>query len=132
MYSLQSLCHFLEHELSAYHALLAELELQMGNEISQLPPLTSNGLESATINSGAFGSGGGTSSIFENEVESRDSEMTFQRLRLWSEEALLRLRVMSTLVEAAQREWLIVYPSRIPRHVNGNAQGSRNFCTLLL
>jgi len=77
----QSLCHFLHHELSEYHRLLAVLESQMSltapdNEEGSHRPAESSGL-------------------------------TLLRLGLWTEEMRLKMKMMVQVVEDVKsRFWL--------------------------
>lgn len=113
----QGLCHFLTKELSNYHDLLATLELQMGSETASLPPPTPTAfapvepsLESPSSSTFDDDSPDPRTAampekLVKCEIEVGDSEMTFQRLKLWVEDSLMKLRVMGTLVQAAQREF---------------------------
>lgn len=85
----QSLCHFLQRELSDYHQLLTTLELQMAKEAADPPPVASSTLEPELI----FGS-----------VPAEESRMTFQKLSLWAEDVSLKMRMMNALVDDARGE----------------------------
>lgn len=74
----QSLCHFLHHELSEYHRLLAVLESQMS-------------LTAADSTTPAEGSG-----------------LTLLRLGLWTEDMKLKLRLMETVVDDASCMLLLI------------------------
>lgn len=87
---LQSLCHFLQQELVAYHSLLSTLENQLSLPSSHLPSSTSSVPPQTPYNSIA------------TNFPVEDSGMTFMKLGLWTEEAVLKLRMMSTLVDEAQ------------------------------
>lgn len=69
----QSLCHFLHHELSEYHRLLAVLESQM----SLTAPNTEEGSHQLAESSG----------------------LTLLRLGLWTEEMRLKMKMMVQVVE---------------------------------
>lgn len=74
----QSLCHFLHHELSEYHRLLAVLESQMSNAAST---------PDADPNAGP-----------------EDSGLTLLRLGLWTEEMRLKMKMMVDIVDDAKGE----------------------------
>nr|XP_031862932.1 uncharacterized protein CI109_001407 [Kwoniella shandongensis]KAA5530004.1 hypothetical protein CI109_001407 [Kwoniella shandongensis] len=69
----QSLCHFLHHELSEYHRLLAVLESQMN-------------LTAPT----------------DEDKPAEGAGLTLMRLGLWTEEMRLKLRQMATVVDEAK------------------------------
>jgi hypothetical protein len=69
----QSLCHFLHHELSEYHRLLAVLESQMS--------LTAPNTEESS------------------QTPAESSGLTLLRLGLWTEEMRLKMKMMVQVVE---------------------------------
>ena len=69
----QSLCHFLHHELSEYHRLLAVLESQMS--------LTAPNTEETS------------------HTPAESSGLTLLRLGLWTEEMRLKMKMMVQVVE---------------------------------
>jgi hypothetical protein len=69
----QSLCHFLHHELSEYHRLLAVLESQMS--------LTAPHTEESS------------------HTPAESSGLTLLRLGLWTEEMRLKMKMMVQVVE---------------------------------
>ena len=73
---LQSLCHFLHHELSEYHRLLAVLESQM--------------------------TGSGPSSDSESTTMADGTGLTLLRLGLWTGEMQLKIKMMVEVVEDAK------------------------------
>lgn len=88
----QSLCHFLQAELSSYHELLTILEHQMAKESTDPLPADSTSHKHELI----FG-----------DVPTEDSGMSFQKLSLWAEDVILKMRMMSLLVEDAKSKWFI-------------------------
>ncbi|KAL5488201.1 SPC98 [Sanghuangporus weigelae] len=73
----QSLCHYLESQLTEYYRLIAVLESQMQ---------TSKGDKSKD----------------DTDVTKEDSGLTLKRLEVWIDDWRLRLRMMSTCVEGCQ------------------------------
>lgn len=86
----QSLCHFLQRELSDYHQLLTTLELQMAKDAADPPPVASSSTLDPEL---IFGS-----------VPVEESRMTFQKLSLWAEDVALKMRMMNALVDDARGE----------------------------
>ena len=80
---MQSLCHFLHHELSEYHRLLAVLETQM----TLTAPSQDESVDKDEDGKPAEGAG-----------------MTLLRLGLWTEEMRLKLRLMAGVVDDAKGE----------------------------
>jgi len=78
----QSLCHFLHHELSEYHRLLAVLESQM----SSTPP----------------------SAEAESHQPAESSGLTLLRLGLWTEEMRLKMKMMVEVVEDVKSQSLFM------------------------
>lgn len=78
----QSLCHFLHHELSEYHRLLAVLESQM------------------TMSASNNGSSDGANTT---SLPAEGSGLTLLRLGLWTEEMRLKMKMMAQVVDDARR-----------------------------
>lgn len=71
---LQSLCHFLSSELTSYYRLISILEAQMNQ------PSASN----------------------SSSHDRSTAGLTLKRVAVWTEDVLLRLRMMSTIIESCQ------------------------------
>ncbi|KAK4690096.1 gamma-tubulin complex component 3, partial [Tremellales sp. Uapishka_1] len=105
----QSLCHFLLHELSEYHRLLAVLESQMS-------------LSAPTETT-------------EVELDSKPAEgagLTLMRLGLWTEEMRLKMRMMSLVVEDAKTTHGGALVSRIHKHTSHGDPFVRKFTDQIL
>ena len=83
-YVTQSLCHFLHHELSEYHRLLAVLEAQLSLSAPAADGLSE---QESSVAKPAEGAG-----------------LTLLRLGLWTEDMRLRLRLMAMVVNDAESE----------------------------
>ena len=79
----QSLCHFLHHELSEYHRLLAVLESQMSLTAPSAEP--------------------------ESHQPAESSYLTLLRLGLWTEEMRLKMKMMVEVVEDVKSQSFSVH-----------------------
>jgi gamma-tubulin complex component 3 len=78
------LCHFLHHELSEYHRLLAVLESQLSLTAPTPAPQGEGALDGPKPAEGAG--------------------LTLMRLGLWTEEMKLKMRMMNQVVDDAKGE----------------------------
>ncbi|KAL7419580.1 Microtubule-nucleating Tub4p (gamma-tubulin) complex component [Cryptotrichosporon argae] len=99
---IQSLCHFLHHELSSYHRLLAVLEAQMSAASEGEP----------------------------SQAES--SKLTLMRLGLWTEEMRLKLRLMVAIVDDAKTTRGGALVSKIHAHTSHGDPLVRKFTDQIL
>ncbi|WWC87885.1 uncharacterized protein L201_002783 [Kwoniella dendrophila CBS 6074] len=99
----QSLCHFLHHELSEYHRLLAVLESQMNQTFSD-----------------------------DNEPPADGAGLTLMRLGLWTEEMKLKLKQMSLVVEEAKKTHGGALVSKIHKHTSHGDPLIRRFTDQIL
>nr|XP_018264728.1 gamma-tubulin complex component 3 [Kwoniella dejecticola CBS 10117]OBR86886.1 gamma-tubulin complex component 3 [Kwoniella dejecticola CBS 10117] len=98
----QSLCHFLHHELSEYHRLLAVLESQM-NQSAQ-----------------------------KDEDLAEGAGLTLTRLGLWTEEMRLKLKQMSLVVDEAKKVHGGALVSKIHKHTSHGDPLIRRFTDQIL
>ncbi|KDQ64482.1 hypothetical protein JAAARDRAFT_28112 [Jaapia argillacea MUCL 33604] len=77
----QSLCHYLQTQLTQYYRLIAILESQMASSLSPVSDDPSSNLENATV---------------------EESGLTLRRLDVWISDWRLRMRMMSACVEGAR------------------------------
>ncbi|WWC68620.1 uncharacterized protein I206_102550 [Kwoniella pini CBS 10737] len=98
----QSLCHFLHHELSEYHRLLAVLESQMNQTTEQ------------------------------NEQPAEGAGLTLMRLGLWTEEMRLKLKQMSLVVDEAKKVHGGALVSKIHKHTSHGDPLIRKFTDQIL
>ncbi|WVQ74593.1 hypothetical protein IAR50_004194 [Cryptococcus sp. DSM 104548] len=99
----QSLCHFLHHDLSEYHRLLAVLESQM----NMAPPA-------------------------DPDKAAENGGLTLMRLGLWTEEMRLKLRQMDAIVEEAKAHHGGALVSRIHSHTSNGDPLIRSFTNDIL
>ncbi|WRT65700.1 uncharacterized protein IL334_002646 [Kwoniella shivajii] len=99
----QSLCHFLHHELSEYHRLLAVLESQMNQTSTE-----------------------------DMEKPAEGAGLTLMRLGLWTEEMRLKLRQMSMVVDEAKSVHGGALVSRIHKHTSHGDPLIRRFTDQIL
>ncbi|WVQ93414.1 hypothetical protein IAU59_000485 [Kwoniella sp. CBS 9459] len=99
----QSLCHFLHHELSEYHRLLAVLESQMN-----------------------------MTSIQDGDKPAEGSGLTLMRLGLWTEEMKLKLKQMSLVVDEAKSAHGGALVSKIHSHTSHGDPSIRRFTDQVL
>ncbi|WVQ79124.1 hypothetical protein IAT38_001219 [Cryptococcus sp. DSM 104549] len=99
----QSLCHFLHHELSEYHRLLAVLESQMN-----------------------------LSAPTEEDKPAEGGGLTLMRLGLWTEEIKIKLRQMSAVVDEAKAVHGGALVSKIHLHTSHGDPLIRNFTSQVL
>ncbi|KAI5454632.1 Microtubule-nucleating Tub4p (gamma-tubulin) complex component [Naganishia albida] len=91
----QSLCHFLENELANYLQLLATLENEMHKDAAVMPkPKRDDERE---------GTPPAVSSLVVQQVPTESSRMTFQKLAIWADEYILKVRLMSSVVAEAKK-----------------------------
>lgn len=83
----QSLCHYLQTQLTDYYRLIAVLE-------SQLSVALKNAQEDVTTRSGDIAN--------KKDVKDGETGLTLKRLEVWIEEWRLRLRMMSVCVEGCR------------------------------
>lgn len=94
MLHLKSLCHFLENELANYLQLLATLENEMHKDAAVMPkPRRDDERE---------GTSPAVSSLVVQQVPTESSGMTFQKLAIWADEYILKVRLMSSVVAEAK------------------------------
>jgi hypothetical protein len=94
------LCHCLESELANYLQLLATLEEEMHKDSAIMPGVKSD--------DNSEGSSLPVSSLVVQHVPTESSGMTFQKLALWADEFILKVRLMSSVVAEAKSQ-LIPY-----------------------
>ncbi|WVW80143.1 hypothetical protein I302_102118 [Kwoniella bestiolae CBS 10118] len=99
----QSLCHFLHHELSEYHRLLAVLESQMNQ-----------------------------STPADAEQPAEGAGLTLMRLGLWTEEMRLKLKQMNLVVDEAKKVHGGALVSKIHKHTNHGDPLIRRFTDQIL
>ena len=92
----QSLCHCLERQLADYLQLLATLEEEMHKDSAVMPGVKSGG--------DADASSLPASSLVVQQVPTESSGMTFQKLALWADEYILKVRLMSSVVAEAKSQ----------------------------
>ncbi|OCF57900.1 gamma-tubulin complex component 3 [Kwoniella mangroviensis CBS 10435] len=99
----QSLCHFLHHELSEYHRLLAVLESQMNQ-----------------------------TSLTDADQPAEGAGLTLMRLGLWTEEMKLKLKQMNLVVAEAKKVHGGALVSKIHKHTNHGDPLIRRFTDQIL
>ncbi|OCF44974.1 gamma-tubulin complex component 3 [Kwoniella heveanensis CBS 569] len=99
----QSLCHFLHHELSEYHRLLAVLESQMN-----------------------------MTSTDDEDKPAEGAGLTLMRLGLWTEEMKLKLKQMSLVVDEAKNAHGGALVSKIHSHTSHGDPLIRRFTDQIL
>ncbi|ORY24380.1 Spc98 family-domain-containing protein [Naematelia encephala] len=108
----QSLCHFLHHELSEYHRLLAVLESQLSLTAS---PGDGQSDPTAVADKPAEGAG-----------------LTLMRLGLWTEEIKMKMRMMDMVVDDAKATHGGALVSRIHSHTDHGDPFVRHFMNQVL
>ncbi|WVO13274.1 hypothetical protein L204_100887 [Cryptococcus depauperatus] len=99
----QSLCHFLHHELSEYHHLLAILESQMNQTSPE-----------------------------DDDKAVQGNGLTLIRLQLWTEEMKLKMKQISTIVDEAKSVHGGALVSKIHTHTSNGDPLIRNFTNEML
>jgi hypothetical protein len=90
------LCHCLESELANYLQLLATLEEEMHKDSAIMPGVKSDdNSERSSLP---------VSSLVVQHVPTESSGMTFQKLALWADEFILKVRLMSSVVAEAKSQ----------------------------
>ncbi|GHJ85670.1 hypothetical protein NliqN6_2072 [Naganishia liquefaciens] len=91
----QSLCHCLERQLADYLQLLATLEEEMHKDSAIMPGVKSgDSVDASSLPA---------SSLVVQQVPTESSGMTFQKLALWADEYILKVRLMSSVVAEAKK-----------------------------
>lgn len=75
--AMQSLCHFISKEMTEYYRMIAVLEAQLNDSRSK-----ANGVDGK-------------------------ARLTLRRVSVWTQDILLRMRLLSTLIEQCQSEFLL-------------------------
>ncbi|KAJ9115639.1 hypothetical protein QFC20_000966 [Naganishia adeliensis] len=91
----QSLCHFLENELANYLQLLATLENEMHKDDAVMPGGKRHDQPEESAQN--------VSSLVVQQVPTESSGMTFQKLAIWADEFILKVRLMSSVVAEAKK-----------------------------
>lgn len=87
---MQSLCHFIDRELSEYYTLICGLEAQLNEGPADVEDVPSDPVAARAA-------------ATKNELrDSAGKGLTLKKVAVETEEALLRMRLMSALVEGAQ------------------------------
>lgn len=98
--TLQSLCHFLENELANYLQLLATLENEMHKDDAVMPGGKRHDQPEESAQN--------VSSLVVQQVPTESSGMTFQKLAIWADEFILKVRLMSSVVAEAKSQFVLL------------------------
>ncbi|RSH94655.1 Microtubule-nucleating Tub4p (gamma-tubulin) complex component [Saitozyma podzolica] len=109
----QSLCHFLHHELSEYHRLLAVLESQLSLTAPTTPAPPAEG-------------------ALDGPRPAEGAGLTLMRLGLWTEEMKLKMRMMNQVVDDAKAAHGGALVSRIHSHTSHGDPFVRRFMDQIL